>query len=43
MAEAESLQFAYKSGTQSLLIADDQFFVDNPPGQTVFVRPEVTK
>ncbi|MDR6666779.1 hypothetical protein [Rhizobium sp. 1399] len=43
MAEAESLQFVYKSGTQSLLIADDQFFVDNPPGQTVFVWPEATK
>lgn len=43
MAEAETLNFAYKSGTQSLLIADDQFFVDNPPGQTVFLRPEVTK
>ncbi len=43
MAEADTLRFAYKSGTQSLVIADDQFFIDNPPGQTVFVRPEATK
>lgn len=43
MAEAENIRFTYNSHTQSLLIADDQFFIDNPPGQTVFVRPEVTK
>lgn len=43
MAEAETLRFAYKSGTQSLVIGDDQLFIDNPSGQTVFVRPDAAK
>ncbi|MBY3117871.1 hypothetical protein HFO45_07200 [Rhizobium leguminosarum] len=43
MAEAKNIRFTYNHNTQSLLIADDRFFVDNPSGQTVFLRPDATK
>ncbi|PDT17570.1 hypothetical protein CO670_07495 [Rhizobium sp. J15] len=43
MTEANNIRFSYNPNTQSLLIADDRFFVDNPPGQTIFLRPDATK